>query len=639
MNSLFARTPLGLCLFLCLIACGLMLQFNASYLSLAIEANSQTIDNKKKKSSTQISLAHFVNDDEDEPEEGKVFKADHPLVLGFDRFYDKDSKNLDQGGLLLLSDLNCTSCHSVDKQTANYMSPKQAPVLNDIGARVSEKYLRRYLKNPHAEKSGSTMPAMLTSLGKKKQAEVIETIVHFLVASSSARYTAMAPEGAAVTRGEELFHSIGCVACHKPYRESTIDYDPDIHGPRVPLLEYGQLEKKYSISGLASFLSNPLKYRPSGRMPNFKLSPQEANDIASYLVRDIEAPAAMNFKYYQGSWSKMPDFDKLIPKSSGKTSSLWMVNNQSASGDKQNFGYRFDGFINIPTDGEYTFHTSSDDGSILYINNKIIVDNDGTHATQQRSGKVALKKGLHEIRVEFFQQGGPCTLKVQWEGPNIKRQDLNSSVLVSTDKPVKGEKKFTPQQELVKQGRANFAKMGCASCHQLDHKAEKIVSEFKAKPLSALKNSGGCIQEKPVAGLPYYELTALQRAAISKAISSLQTKKFKPRDAKQRIDHTMVTSNCYACHKRDGKGGVPRWRFEMFSANTPDVGDEGKIPPLLTGVGDKLNDQWLENVILNSAVSRPYMNARMPHFEKHKVEHLVKDFATIDRKKRDRWKN
>ena len=55
----------------------------------------------------------------------------------------------------------------------------------------------------------------------------------------------------------------------------------------------------------------------------------------------------------------------------------------------------------------------------------------------------------------------------------------------------------------------------------------------------------------------------------------------------------MTALNCYACHRRDETGGVIRERDPFFTANSPDLGDEGRIPPLLTGVGDKLRPEAL----------------------------------------------
>jgi hypothetical protein len=76
---------------------------------------------------------------------------------------------------------------------------------------------------------------------------------------------------------------------------------------------------------------------------------------------------------------------------------------------------------------------------------------------------------------------------------------------------------------------------------------------------------------------------------------------------------------------------VTRERDPYFTANSPDLGDEGRIPPLLTGVGDKLQSDWLRAVLVESAVARPYMDARMPQFGEHNLRELGALFAEVDR--------
>ncbi len=81
-----------------------------------------------------------------------------------------------------------------------------------------------------------------------------------------------------------------------------------------------------------------------------------------------------------------------------------------------NFAIRFTGFINIPTTDTYTFTLASDDGSKLYINNSLVVDNDGLHATLGlSSGNVNLASGQHTVTIEYFYtSGGSPLLGIQY---------------------------------------------------------------------------------------------------------------------------------------------------------------------------------------------------------------------------------
>src|SRR4051794_31540628 len=69
------------------------------------------------------------------------------------------------------------------------------------------------------------------------------------------------------------------------------------------------------------------------------------------------------------------------------------------------FAALINGFINVPETGIYSFFLTCDDGGVLKIDNDIVVDNDGNHSAVERSGQIALKKGLHKINVDFIEAG------------------------------------------------------------------------------------------------------------------------------------------------------------------------------------------------------------------------------------------
>lgn len=85
---------------------------------------------------------------------------------------------------------------------------------------------------------------------------------------------------------------------------------------------------------------------------------------------------------------------------------------------EDNFAIEASGYIKIPKDNNYVFRLSSDDGSRLIIDDKIIVDNDGEHGTDAKDGEVALSAGYHPYRVEFFQSRGGKFLALEWRSFN-----------------------------------------------------------------------------------------------------------------------------------------------------------------------------------------------------------------------------
>jgi hypothetical protein len=91
------------------------------------------------------------------------------------------------------------------------------------------------------------------------------------------------------------------------------------------------------------------------------------------------------------------------------------------------FGLSFSGYMKIAGDGVYTFFTESNDGSCLYIDNQLVVDNDGSHDCVERSGQIALAAGLHSFRLYYFQEGGRKALTASVQGPAITKSEISSS--------------------------------------------------------------------------------------------------------------------------------------------------------------------------------------------------------------------
>ncbi len=78
------------------------------------------------------------------------------------------------------------------------------------------------------------------------------------------------------------------------------------------------------------------------------------------------------------------------------------------------FALFFDGYFKAEKDGVYTFSTRSDDGSLLYINNKLVVDNGKNHSVKNESGAIALAKGWHHLKIAFYEAGGEGALSVYY---------------------------------------------------------------------------------------------------------------------------------------------------------------------------------------------------------------------------------
>ncbi len=339
-----------------------------------------------------------------------VQEARRPRLAGFERFYARGETSA-LGGRLLIHELGCAACHATGESPA-----KQAPVLDTVGSRIRPDHLLAFIADPHAAKPGTTMPNVLAGRSPAERQQAARALASFLLTTGTSVDRFGDPR--AVTRGDDLFHSIGCTACHAPQAEGTIVAEATSH----PLAHLGD---KYTLDSLSDFLRAPHKVRPSGRMPSMGLNEQQASDIATYLLRSVViGQGALNTHaaFYEGSWNSLPDLDELKPTLQLETYGLDIL----ASQRSQNFAARFDTFIVLPKDAEYTFQLTSDDGSRLFVDGQEIIDHDGVHAANSKSAKVRLTGGSHALRVEYFEAAGEEVLQLDVRGGGLPLTSIES---------------------------------------------------------------------------------------------------------------------------------------------------------------------------------------------------------------------
>jgi len=444
---------------------------------------------------------------------------DPPFVAGFERFARHGDLSPADAGNLLVSELNCVACHASSK---DHLAPKGGPTLIGAANRFSEKWLREYLTDPADKKSGTTMPHMLSRLDPAQQQLAIRKLVAFLGTQKKAFETVRATGAVAVmhefwnlgdpVRGRNLYHTVGCVACHQPdpdYKTArttptAIDQmiaqlDPeDLQelgllraARRVDSVPHGDLIGKYTRQSLTMFLLRPDAIRKGARMPSMRLSPAEAADIAAYLL-------------------------------------------------------------------------------------------------SEQSSEVEIRRAVND--------------------------------------PV-----------MIEEGRSIFVELQCAQCHE----ATNVATSKQATAWDDLDPSSdrSCLAN-PTAGMPRYGLDAAQAEAIRVALRA--TSSADESESGQLVHHRMLQLNCYACHQRDtvlsqgdkaaSLGGVGRYRKPYFEmVEQVDLGDEGRLPPPLTGVGNKLLPKVLKAVFdQRTAVYRRHMKARMPAYHTNAVKDLVEKLPVVD---------
>ncbi|MCB1096872.1 MAG: hypothetical protein KDN22_14960 [Verrucomicrobiae bacterium] len=136
--------------------------------------------------------------------------------------------------------------------------------------------------------------------------------------------------------------------------------------------------------------------------------------------RNAQGPIKdLTYTLFKGSWDKMPDFAALEPEETDSIASgqIDLAVRGELSSD---FAIVYEGIITAPEAGEFTFAVASDDGSQIFVDDELIVNNDGIHAHGEKKGIVTLTAGEHRLRLNYFERAGEESLEARWAGPGLK---------------------------------------------------------------------------------------------------------------------------------------------------------------------------------------------------------------------------
>ena len=177
--------------------------------------------------------------------------------------------------------------------------------------------------------------------------------------------------------------------------ENTLENDQMIHiydGP-IPINETTTIVAQCFDKGI------PVSRKISKQFT--KVTPWNSQRVA--LVQR----GKLQMHEYQGIWDTLPDVSGNTP------SRMTTVDGVNATPEAEHVCRILTGYTLVPEDDLYIFALTSDDGSKLLIDDKVVVDNDGLHGTQERRGTAPLAKGWHKIQVEWFNKTGGAVLDLR----------------------------------------------------------------------------------------------------------------------------------------------------------------------------------------------------------------------------------
>ena len=161
-------------------------------------------------------------------------------------------------------------------------------------------------------------------------------------------------------------------------------------------------------------------------------------EIQGGSLSRAEIPASMwtspgvRIAYYQLDSSILPPLRAMVPEKTQLVSTInfpFSWGTFSGTGRSQNVGAEYEGYLTVPSDNVYFFDLMSEDGSKLWIDDQLVVDDDGAHNRVSKAGGIALRAGAHDFRLDYFLREGGNSLVLQLSSSNVSKQVVPASWL------------------------------------------------------------------------------------------------------------------------------------------------------------------------------------------------------------------
>ena len=191
-------------------------------------------------------------------------------------------------GRELFIEFRCAKCHAGPAPDAGIPElAMDAPALDGIGSRRNYDWMARWIADPKAVRPMAHMPKLFHGLKAKEDAEAVAVFLASLK-SASASKESKEPAADQSKAGQKHFETLHCMACHNT--PGTAENDPQ-------KISLAHLREKFAPGALVAFLRKPGEHYAWIRMPDFKLTADEAAQLAAFIQssadtpKDVAAPA------------------------------------------------------------------------------------------------------------------------------------------------------------------------------------------------------------------------------------------------------------------------------------------------------------------------------------------------------------
>ncbi len=357
--------------------------------------------------------------------------------------------------------------------------------------------------------------------------------------------------------GRLLYNELGCVNCHGG--ETGL---PAMRGPAL-----ATVTQRVRPEWLRQFIADPAKVHPGTVMPQ--------------VLAKADAQTLITIEHYLAS---------LKPKVAAKAPAKIMHVNGARGGELFNtlgcVACHAPGKSFLPTEGVPKASEFSH-RSVGFADLKAKYSLNSLSAFILDPLKVRTDGRMPKIAMERQDAIDIAGYLLEFQGSDGRLDDPIVSINADKNLAIAGRK-------AVIGGR-------CSACHELPKDAA-------AAPVTLKQIDGGCLDADHAKG-PRYALSEAQRASLKLFLA----KKEEAATPKLIADLTLHALNCVACHERDGKGGPDAARKPYFQGDH-NLGDTGRYPPPLTGIGGKLRPEWLAKVLAGEHRIRPYLKTKMPQY-------------------------
>jgi len=572
----------------------------------------------------------------------------------------KDSADRLYEGRLLFSQMGCVNCHAVDSLNDDLDIKRVGPSLVHIKQKLSAPMIASWVWSPKAFRPTTKMPHYFMLENNSSPVDILRTrtevaaITHYLLNSEPAKTaTAYQPElppsehTGDPAAGKAIFNRVGCLACHTNMAQSgqqwivedliervgvtqaqaqqqfqAMDYNqqhwyalehlqdklertgPELSGVGTKL-KAGRTDEQ-ARAWLYDWLRNPRHYNSYTIMPSFRLSEDEANDLAAYLLT-LERPGYQPVDFLALDPTSQAMLAELVATLKAAQSTLEMAR-QEAQAMPQNDQLAFLGKKMIGHYGCSGCHAIN--GFETAVSACTNLDGWGIKDPHK------LDFGYFDHAFDHERQTPNTVWKVAHEG-------------LAADAP-----KITPTNQKVEPASVHWEHMDQERRPWLYHKLHnpRVYDRGRTAFEGRMPANGSFDIKDSAIGRPYDKLkmpkffltdqqvralitfvTSIRPPLVGDAMQSAAADEAKLQLIRGRQIATRY--NCYGCHNIEGNQPHIWEFFDVYRTDGSfNYENLSHTPPLLIGQGAKTQPDWLFEFLHDVQPLRPTLDIRMPSF-------------------------